>query len=130
MNAPINVPLEPRLTIAEGKAELILGTHQGMHHAAGAVHGAIYFKLLDDSAFFAANSLVPDVFVLTASFTVEFFRPVVSGALRAVGEVTKPGRNMIFASSHLYDTGGNEIGRGTGIFARSKIALTPDVGYR
>jgi acyl-coenzyme A thioesterase PaaI-like protein len=36
------------------------------HHSIHAVHGSVYFKALDDAAFFAVNSLVEDVFVLTA----------------------------------------------------------------
>ena len=36
-----------------------------MFHAAGAGHGTIYFKMLDDAAFYAANSMVEEQFVLT-----------------------------------------------------------------
>jgi acyl-coenzyme A thioesterase PaaI-like protein len=56
-------------------------------HAAHAVHGSVYFKALDDAAFFAVNSLVTDVFVLTASYNLYLTRPVTEGALRAVGRV-------------------------------------------
>ena len=40
-------------------------------HALNAIHGTVYFKLLYDAAFFAANSVVKDVFVLTSSFNLE-----------------------------------------------------------
>lgn len=43
------------------------------------VHGPVYFRALDDAGFFAVNSLVEDVFVLTASFNVNLFRPMKSG---------------------------------------------------
>ena len=38
-------------------------------HTAGGLHGSGYFKLLDDAAFFAAQSLNPTHFVVTTSFT-------------------------------------------------------------
>ena len=45
-------------------------------HAAGAAHGTIYFKMLDDAAFYAANTLVTDRFLLTTSFNLQFLRPI------------------------------------------------------
>ena len=38
-------------------------------HTAGGLHGSGYFKLLDDEAFFAAQSMNPTHFVVTTSFT-------------------------------------------------------------
>jgi len=49
---------------------------------AHAMHGSVYFKCLDDAAFFAANSIVQEVFVLTVTFNVVLLRPVAAGALR------------------------------------------------
>jgi acyl-coenzyme A thioesterase PaaI-like protein len=45
----------------------------------------LYFKLLDDAAFFAVNSVVRDVFVLTVSFNIYLTRPVSAGELKASG---------------------------------------------
>jgi acyl-coenzyme A thioesterase PaaI-like protein len=45
----------------------------------GAAHGTIYFKMLDDAAFYAANTLVTDRFLLTTSFNLLFSRPVRGG---------------------------------------------------
>ncbi len=42
----------------------------------GAVHGAHYFLVWDNAAFFAANVLMEDVFVLMISFTTGLTRPV------------------------------------------------------
>jgi acyl-coenzyme A thioesterase PaaI-like protein len=41
--------------------------------------GSVYFKMLDDAAFFAVNSIVEDVFVYTVSLNVQLLRPVASG---------------------------------------------------
>jgi len=121
--APCNLPLGPRLTVSEGAAEIRLESSSSMHHALGAVHGAFYFKLLDDAAYFAANSLVEDVLVLTASFSLEFLRPVVGGTLQAGGRVRRFGNSLIFAESHLEDGDGNELAVGRGTFVRSKVPV-------
>ena len=42
-----------------------LRVDETVHHAANAAHGTIYFKMLDDAAFYAANSMVSDRFLLT-----------------------------------------------------------------
>ena len=98
-------------------------------HALGAIHGSVYFKLLDDAAFFAVNSIVEEVFVLTTSFNTNIVKPVSSGKLKAVGEVRFTSRNLFIAQSTLYDEKGNEVAFGTGHFAKSKIGLTAAIGY-
>ena len=64
--APANEYFRPDISIEEGTAEVRLVVRPDFFHAASAVHGSVYFKLLDDATFFAASSLVDDVFVLTA----------------------------------------------------------------
>ncbi len=46
---------------------------------------SVYFKALDDAAFFAANSVVEDVFVLTTNFNIQLLRTVTEGTLIATG---------------------------------------------
>ena len=41
--------------IYEGGAEIGLTVTDKYYHALDAMHGVVYFKLLDDSAFFAVN---------------------------------------------------------------------------
>ena len=79
--------------------------------------------MLDDAAFFAANSVVKDVFVLTASFETKFLRPISEGKLIAKGELLKNLGNKLEARAKLYDLGGNLIAAGTGWFVTSKIEL-------
>ena len=95
----------------------------------GAIHGSVYFKLLDDAAFFAVNSIVEDVFVLTTSFNTNIVRPVDSGKIKAVGEVRFASKNLFIAQSTLLDERGKEIAFGTGHFAKSKVSLTREIGY-
>ena len=128
-HAPINAFFLPKLTIGEGEAEIRIMVRDDFHHTAGAMHGVVYFKALDDATFFAANSLVAEVFVLTASFEIEFLRPVASGEIRATAKVTADNGRRIEAVGELFDEKGQRIGRGLGRFARSRIPLGPDVHY-
>jgi uncharacterized protein (TIGR00369 family) len=127
--APINAYYAPTISIAEGRAEVTIAVRPELFHAAGAVHGAVYFKLLDDAAFFAANSLVDDLFLVTVSFNLYFMRPVSAGLMRAVGRVLYHSQRVLIAEAELSDATGREIARGSGTFMRSTIALASVAGY-
>jgi uncharacterized protein (TIGR00369 family) len=128
-DAPIADTIESELTVREGEAEVVVPVDESYHHALGGAHGALYFKALDDAAFFAANSLVEDSFVLTTDFDLYLERPVSTGAIRAVGEVFNDNPNQLLAGAIAYDDDGNEIARGTGSFYTSDAELTPEIGY-
>ncbi len=127
--APVNAWYRPELTVADGRAELRIPVRREFFHAAGAVHGSVYFKALDDAAFFAAASLVEDVFVLTSSFNLHLTRPVADGELLAQGKVVHRSRRLLLAEAVLIDTQGRQLARGSGSFLRSAIPLSPEVGY-
>lgn len=129
-SAPINRYFAPQLTVTDGKATLSMAVRPDFFHAAGAIHGSVYFKALDDSAFFAANSQVTDVFVLTVSFTTYIVRPVSQGTLLATGSVVHRSRSLIVAESVIVDADGRQVARGNGTFMPSRIALHEDIGYR
>ena len=128
--APTNEYYQPAIAIAPGTAEVTLRVRPDFFHAAAAVHGSIYFKLLDDAAFFATASLVLDVFVLTANFTLNLLRPISAGQLTARGTVLSAGVRQFLAEARLFNDESKLVGHGTGTFMRSKIALGPEVGYR
>lgn len=127
--APINQFYQPTIRVSEGATELDVPLRPDFFHAAHAVHGSVYFKALDDAAFFAVSSVVPDVFVLTASFTIYLTRPVTEGTLRASGRVVHRARSVFLAEAELRDGQQRLVARGSGSFMRSAIALTPEVGY-
>ena len=128
--APINKWFQPRLRIpAEGAAEIDLLVREDFHHAAGAIHGAVYFKALDDATFFAVQSCVTDVFVLTSSFQLYFLRPVSDGQLLARGSVVSRSKRLYIADGVLFDSRGKEVARGSGTFMPSSITLGPELGY-
>ena len=85
-SAPVNAKFASSLHIpGEGRSRLTFTITPDDYHAAGAAHGTIYFKMLDDAAFYAANSLVTDRFLLTTSFNLHFTKPVRAGYIRRVG---------------------------------------------
>jgi len=127
--APINRFYEPVLRVSHGVAELDVRVRPEFFHAAQAIHGSVYFKCLDDAAFFAVNSLVTDVFVLTASFTLYLTRPVMEGTLHAVGRVVHESRSLFLGESELRDDARRLVARGNGSFMRSTIALSTVSGY-
>ncbi len=121
--AAINDYFRPTLSIAEGTAEIRIAVDPKFFHAAGAVHGSVYFKALDDAAFFAANSVVEDVFVLTTNFNIHLLRPISEGILISKGTLVSATRNLLIADAELKDERGRLIGRGTGSFMKSKMLL-------
>lgn len=129
-SAPINDFFRPTLVVGDGTAEITMQIDRRLHHAANAVHGAAYFKLLDDSAFFAVNSLVEDSFVLTAGFNLNLLRPIAAGRMVAVGTVVHRARRLFVAESVLRDERDRVLARGSGSFLRSNIPLSAEVGYR
>jgi len=111
------------------KSTISLTISEKYFHALGAIHGSVYFKLLDDAAFFAANSIVEDVFVLTTSFNLNLIRPANQGKITAVGTVRYKSKNLLMAESTLFNESGKEIAFGSGSFAKSKVKLTEEIGY-
>jgi uncharacterized protein (TIGR00369 family) len=127
--AAINDYFGPGITIGEGTAEIRIEVDAKFFHAAGAVHGSVYFKAMDDAAFFAANSVVEDVFVLTTSFNIHLLRPVTEGTLIATGALVSATRSLLIADAELNDDGGRLVGRGTGTFMKSRMLLADVPGY-
>ncbi len=129
-SAPINRMFQSRLIITEpGRPVIEFTVDENVYHAAGAVHGTVYFKMLDDAAFYAANSLVSDRFLLTTGFNLLFTRPLRSGLVRAEGRWLSGKRRVYVAEAALTDASGEEVGRGTGTFMRSQYELSGLPGY-
>jgi uncharacterized protein (TIGR00369 family) len=129
--APINRLFDSRLAITgAGTTEIRFLIDERYYHAAGAAHGTAYFKMLDDAAFYAVNSLVTDRFVLTTQFNLLFTRPLRSGPVIAEGRWISGKKRVFVADARLIDSEGEEVARGTGTFMRSQIPLAGLPGYR
>ena len=128
LSAPINQFYRPRIVISKEQVEIDID--QRFFHAAEAVHGSVYFKLLDDVAGLAANVLEREVFAVTASFTTHMTRPVSGPLMRSVGRVVDQTRSQFLVESIVYDHNQRSVGRGNGVFMRGSVRLADSLGYR
>ena len=128
--APINAMFDSKLELAEaGRARISFAIEPDHYHAGGAAHGTSYFKMLDDAAFYACNSLVTDRFLLTTAFNLLFTRPLKAGPVVAEGRWISGQRRVFVGEARLIDADGEEAARGTGTFMRSSIPLAGLPGY-
>src|SRR4030095_5472567 len=127
--APISRWYGASIRISDGEASVSIRVRPEFYHAANAVHGSVYFRALDDAAFFAANSRVTDVLVLTVSFNLHFTAPVSEGEIRALGRLVHESGRLLIAESELRDHAGKLLAKGIGTFTRSRIPLTEGIGY-
>ncbi len=129
-SAPVNRLFKSHLTLPNaGQSEIRFPISPDLFHAAGAAHGTVYFKMLDDAAFYAANGLVSDRFLLTTAFNLHFTKPMKDGEARAEGRWISGKRRVFVAEARIIDSSGDECARGTGTFMRSSIALAGLSGY-
>ena len=130
-SAPINGGFRSDIEIIEaGLARIRFVIDPAHFHAAGAAHGTLYFKMMDDAAFYACNSTVSDRFLLTTAFNLVFSRPLRGGEAVAEGRWISGKRRVLIGEARLIDADGEEAARGTGTFMRSHIALSGLDGYR
>ena len=128
--AAINGLFRSSIEIPEqGLARIRFDVDESMYHAAGAAHGTLYFKMMDDAAFYACNSMVSDRFLLTTAFNLNFTRPLKRGPVTAEGRWVSGRRRVFVGEARLIDAAGEEAARGTGTFMRSHIPLASLPGY-
>lgn len=106
------------------KSVISLPIKPAYFHAGMSAHGSVYFKLLDDAAYFACQSVIEDYFILTTNFNVNLLRPMKKGTVRAEGTVDFISTNLFTASARLYDEKGRLCATGQGQFMKSKIHLS------
>ena len=129
-SAPVNRQFESTIEITgPGQARIRFMVDEASFHAAGAAHGTVYFKMLDDAAFYAANSLISDRFLLTTAFNLHFTRPMRSGEAIAEGRWISGRRRVMIGDAHIIGPDGEDAARGTGTFLRSHIPLSSLPGY-
>lgn len=119
-----------QIEVTSEKAEISMQVEPKYFHAGNSLHGSVYFKMLDDAAYFAVNSIVQDSFVYTTSFNIQILRPVKVGKIKAVGELKFKSKNLFIADAILYDEKNREVARGSGNFMKSGIALNENIGYK
>ncbi len=129
--APINQVIDSRLTILdEGEARIDFPINPLLFHAAGGLHGVVHYKAMSDAAFYAANSLFTDRFLLTSSFNLTFIKPASASPLVAEGRWVSGRKRILIADAKLIDADGEIVARGTGTFAPSATLLTSNKYYQ
>ncbi len=128
-NAPFNVIVKPKMTLSEGYSEILLDCQDVLRNAGGLMSGSFYFKMLDESCSFAANSIVDRFLVVTVSFAVEFMKATLEGTVKSVGKVMSTNGTLVFAESLLYDQNDQVLARGSGVFSRSAKLLASLTDY-
>ena len=132
LDAPVNARHDNlSMRVTDGSARVGATVTSRLHHAAGTVHGSYLFELLDDAAFFAAQSMNPTHFVVTTSFTSYITKVVVPAkvpTLTSTGTVTSSTKGLILAEAVLRTPDGTEVARGSGTFMphpKLELALVP-----
>jgi uncharacterized protein (TIGR00369 family) len=129
-SAPINALFGSSIEIGEpGLSRIRFEVGGDTFHAAGAAHGTLYFKMMDDAAFYACNSMVSDRFLLTTAFNLLFTRPLRAGPVTAEGRWASGRRRVLVGEARLIDSDGELAASGTGTFMRSHIPLSGLPGY-
>lgn len=76
----------------------------------GVVHGGIVSTMLDLALVFPVLALLePPKVAVTVSLHIHFERPVLPGALQAVGRIDRLGGRLAFASAELTRAGHHEV---------------------
>jgi len=129
IEGPINKLLLPKITVSDKSTTITMETQEQFFHAGNALHGSIYFKMLDDAAYFACQSVVEDYFIVTANFNISLLRPIGKEKITAIGNVLSLSKNTFTAESKLYNEQGKLLAFGTGTFMKSPLPISNEIGY-
>ncbi len=129
LSAEANRYYAPTIHIERSFCEIALEVRSDFFHSAGAIHGSVCFKLLDDSAFFAASSLDTRNLLVTTQFSIHFVRPVNRGIVRAKGSVVYRTQRITVAEAKAFDYKDRLVATGSGSFIPSQSTLSDRVGY-
>lgn len=131
-SGPINQELYKgvQLTVSYERAEITQEVTARYFHAGQSLHGSVYFKMLDDAAYFSVQSIIQDAFIYTSTFNIQLLRPVKLGIIKGIGTITFKSKNLYIADAILYDEKNREVARGSGTFMKSQFLLDEKLGYR
>ncbi|MEM6642132.1 MAG: PaaI family thioesterase [Bacteroidota bacterium] len=121
---------ESSISITAQRTEISLIIQAKYFHALSAIHGSVYFKMLDDAAYFATSIMFTDYFILTTHFDLDLLRAVKSGIIRAIGKVVSINESPFTAEAFIVNEAGKKVASGRGKFVKSKISLSSAAGYQ
>ena len=125
LNAKVNKEIysNTEIIIQKNYSEIKMPIKKDYFHALDAIHGSVYFKMLDDAAFFAAQSIVEDYILLTASFNITFKMPVLNGYIKSKGKLCSVSQKEFTAEAKMYNSKNELVAFRNGIFKKSKISI-------
>jgi acyl-coenzyme A thioesterase PaaI-like protein len=129
LSAPHNRYYDPAIKISGDVTEILVCIKDEFCFAGGSVADSVYFKAMNDAAFLAANSVIDDVLVLTVHFDTYLTRAIHASEIIARGRFVGVSGDNYLAESVLTDSEGTEIGRGHGVYAKSQLGLSANIGY-
>ena len=121
--APINKFYKPKMSLSLGESTIEIKIRRKFFHTGQSVHGSVYFKMLDDAAYFASQTHEKEFFLYTVNFEVNFIKAVSKNVIISKGKLLNKNSNKLTSKSMLYSSNGEEIGYGKGIFVKSNILL-------
>ena len=130
LSDPVNKEFNPGVTILEGEAEIHIPVRKKVSNADGSIIGCICYKLMEDAAILAVNSIVNDVQVSASNFNVYLSNTAASRELTARAKFMGNSGNQILVETVVLDDNRNEIARGNGAFIKSSTELNQLDGYK
>lgn len=128
-SAPIHELFEEfEFSLGTGTCEIQTSVGEGLFHGAGSLHGSIYFKLMDDSAYFAAMTVEKEYFIVTTQASIQLLRPVIAGDIIAKSRLIAQKEKEYTAEAELWSRN-KLVGKGQFEFRRSKKALSEIEAY-
>ena len=117
---PMHHNLNMNVELGKNSATITMTIHDSVINLVGILHGAIYFKLIDDACFFAALSAQESSFVATSNMTIHYLKPASKGVLIAHAKmITKQGRKYL-CECEIKDEEGTIYTYGSGSFIEPK----------
>ncbi|NOQ75045.1 MAG: hotdog fold thioesterase [Crocinitomix sp.] len=117
------------LEVTDKESTVTLPIRPDFFHGGMSTHGSVYFKLLDDAAYFACQSVIEDYFIVTTNFNISLLRPITKGTVTAIGKMDFNSQQLFTAAAELFDERGRLCGKGQGQFMKSKLSLSAVEDY-
>ncbi len=118
-------------TVEPGEVEIEVPYLPGLTQQDGFFHAGVTIAILDSACGYSALTLMaPGSRVLTVELKVNLLSPAVGDALRARGEVLRPGRNLTVCRGDAYACSGGESKQVATILATMTAVAEADLGAR
>tara|TARA_Y100001970_G_scaffold263886_1_gene349844 strand:- start:126 stop:548 length:423 start_codon:yes stop_codon:yes gene_type:complete len=120
INHPMHKNLNMSVHFGKESAAVSMTIHESILNLVGTLHGAIYFKLIDDSCFFAALSAKESHFVATSNMTIHYVKPASEGNLVAKANIITKRNRMYLCKSTIMNDKEDILAYGSGSFIEPK----------